>query len=278
MLARLDPALSEIGQTSQELTYDRTALAGLVQTAAQASAALDRSRNQLPTAIEHTAAVFTAIADQRQALADSLVQSPTVLAQLQRTLADANTSLHALRPTLRQVAVAAPTVDEFLARLTPTLATARPVVEELLAQLPGIRAGLAGLPHLSRTSIPALRALRLAMRVSRPILRGLRFYGSDLLLGVLNGLGVMAASSYGPTGRYGRLSYIQSPKTLIAGGFSNFFNRALSLPTLFNARTHVLRPCPGGDAPPAPDGSSPWIPDRSMCTPSDDIPASVNVP
>ncbi|MDX6355984.1 MAG: hypothetical protein QOF98_2887, partial [Streptomyces sp.] len=40
----------------------------------------------------------------------------------------------------------------------------------------------------------------------------------------------------------------------------------------------LLRRCPGGNTAPAPDGSSPWVLDSSLCTAAHDTPATVNEP
>jgi phospholipid/cholesterol/gamma-HCH transport system substrate-binding protein len=278
MLGKLDPALAELSGLSGELADDHAALRRLIGTGATAASAIASRRTDLQSAVANTARSFRAVAGERAALADVIGRAPRVLTQATGTLAHVDTAITALRPALRDVPPVARPLNTFLRRLTPTLHTSRPVVAELRGQLPGLRSTLAGLPALERRAVPALNALGSASKTSRHILRGLRFYGSDLFLGIVNGLGVLAASNYDATGRYGRLSYIQSPKTLVAGGLSQLLKSFANVPGLFDARTKQLRPCPGGNAPPAPDGSNPWIPDPSLCTPEHDIQASVNEP
>ena len=48
--------------------------------------------------------------------------------------------------------------------------------------------------------------------------------------------------------------------------------------SLFNVKLQQTRRCPGGNIARAPDGSNPWVPDRSLCDPSQTPPSSVNEP
>lgn len=278
MLAKLDPALRELSGMTGELAYDKAALQRLVHTAAGAATAIASRRSDLQSAVGNTARTFRAIANEREALGDVLSRAPAVLDQARGTMARVDTAVTALRPTLRELPPAARPLNTFLGQVTPTLHAARPVVAQLRGQLPGLEKSLAGMRPLERQAVPALRALEGATKDSRHILRGLRFYAPDFLLGIVNGLGVLAASSYDATGKYGRISYIQSPQTLFAGSGSELLQGNALVPGLFSARTHQIRPCPGGNAPPAPDGSSPWIADPALCTPEHNIPASVNEP
>jgi hypothetical protein len=108
--------------------------------------------------------------------------------------------------------------------------------------------------------------------------RAARFYGSDFVLGILGGLVGAGSYNYGRWGHYERLDFIQPPQTAIGGAGSNLLPGFPLLPGIINIKTHLFRRCPGGNVPPAVDGSTPWIPDTSLCTPSQDIPALVNQP
>jgi hypothetical protein len=113
--------------------------------------------------------------------------------------------------------------------------------------------------------------------VARPIVRDVRYYGVDLLLGVFLGLAGTAPANYDRWGHYARIEFTEPYQSLLGGPLAPLFSKPL-VPSLFDLRTRLLRRCPGGNTPPAPDGSNPWIPDPSICTPSQDVPLSVDFP
>jgi hypothetical protein len=152
-----------------------------------------------------------------------------------------------------------------------------PVVAQLRREAPSLRATLAGLPPLAPVAVRGLGSAGKALQDARPILRVARYYGSDLLLGVLQGLVGVAAANYDRWGHYARVEFTQPYQTLLARPASQLLTHPLA-PSLFALRTGLLRRCPGGNAPPAIDGSSPWIPDPAICSPSQDMPASVDRP
>jgi hypothetical protein len=98
------------------------------------------------------------------------------------------------------------------------------------------------------------------------------------VLGILNGLVGAGSYNYSRWGHYERLDFIQPPQTAVSGLGANLLPSVPLVPGIINIKTRLLRRCPGGNVPPAIDGSSPWIPDPTLCTPSQDIPASVNQP
>jgi phospholipid/cholesterol/gamma-HCH transport system substrate-binding protein len=277
MLARLDPALAQLNGLTGELADDRAAISQLIHTGATAAGAIASRSTDLRAAVANTAVTMQAIASERQALADSFVRAPAVLDQARVTLADAATALTALRPALRDVPPAAGPLAGFLHRIDSTLPAATPVVAQLRAELPALRASLAGLGPLAPPAVRALHSAAKALKTARPIVRAARFYGSDLLLGVFQGLAGVATANYDRWGHYARLEFTQPYQTALGGPLSSLLSAPLA-PSLFDLHTRVLRRCPGGNTPPAPDGSSPWVPDPSICTPSQDVAAGVNFP
>jgi hypothetical protein len=201
-----------------------------------------------------------------------------VLDQARATLADAGTALTALRPALRDVVPTAAPLRDFLLRVTSVLPVATPVVAQLRGQLPGLRSSLAGLSPLEPLAVRALKSAATALKNVRPIVRAARFYGADFVLGILNGLVGAGSYNYSRWGHYERLDFIQPPQTAVSGLGANLLPSVPLLPGIINIKTRLLRRCPGGNVPPAIDGPSPWIPDPTLCTPSQDIPASVNQP
>ena len=278
MLGKLNPALAALDGLSGQLADDHTQLAELVQTAATASTAINSRRADLVDAVTHTAQVMSALASERGALGDILQRAPAVLNQARGTLANVASTVTVLRPTLRSFAPVQRPLQTLLATLTPTLRQAQPVISDLDAQLPALRSTLAGFEPLRRPLDTALTTTAKALRSAMPILAGLRIYGSDFILGILNGLAGFATGNYDAVGHYARLEFVQSPQTLFEGIASQLFSTSALIPGILGTRTHLLARCPGGNAPPAPDGSNPWIPDRSLCNPADDVPLSVNFP
>ncbi|UTI66743.1 MlaD family protein [Paraconexibacter antarcticus] len=278
MLARLDPALGEVQGMLGQLADDRTALTRFVSTSARSAAALAARRRDLEGAVVHTARTVAAVARERRSLSSALARAPTVLRQARGTLDHLSRAVADIRPALRDVPRTGPPLREFLQRLDPTLQRARPVVRDLAAQLPGLRTSLAGLGPLERPATTALRDLASAVAGARPILTALRYYAPDFIIGVTNGLAGILASNYNHSGHYGRLNFVENPQLVPAGLPAALLSSSALVPGVLNTRKGLDAPCPGAGAPPAPDGSNPWVPDPGLCDPADGIPASVNTP
>lgn len=278
MLAKLDPALGEVQGMMRELAYDRRSLGRLVRTAAVASEAVAREPSRLEGAVVGAARTFEAIADERDALAEGLRRAPSVLRQATGTLRRASVAVDAVRPTLREIPPAARPAHRFLRRATPALSESRPVVARLVKQMPALRRSLTGLKRLGRPGVDALRSIAPAVKGADPLLKGLRYYSPDFLLGVTNGLAGLLSSNYNDGGHYARLSFLQSSQTTLSGIPSALLTKFPLVPGVLNWRTRLTAPCPGSSQPPAPDGSNQWVPDPSLCDPSHAIPSSVNEP
>jgi virulence factor Mce-like protein len=278
MLAQLDPALAQVDGVTHALAQDRAAIESVIRTGDAAAGAIASRSPDLRAAVASSASALGALAGQRTALADVLGRAPAVLRQAQTTLARAGTALTTLRPALRDVVPAARPLRDFLGRVTTVLPMATPVVDQLLAQLPELDSSLAGLAPLRPVAVKALNSAAAALELARPILRAARFYGSDFVLGILDGLVGAGSYNYSRWGHYERLDFIQPPQTAIGGIGDTLLTNGPLAPGIINIKTRELRRCPGGNVPPAVDGSTPWIPDKSLCTPSQDIPASVNTP
>ncbi len=278
MLAKLDPALGEVQGMMRELAYDRQSLGRFVRTAAVASQAVARQPARLEGAVVNAARTFEAIADERDALASGLQRAPSVLRQATGTLRRASVAVDAIRPTLREVPPAARPARRLLRRATPALGQSQPVVARLVKQMPALRQSLAGFKTLGRPGVDALRSIAPAVEGSDPLLKGLRYYAPDFLLGVTNGLAGLLSSNYNDGGHYARLSFLQSTQTTISGIPSALLTKFPLVPGLLNWRTRLTAPCPGSAQPPAPDGSNAYVPDPTLCEPAHGIPASVNQP
>jgi len=278
MLGKLDPGLAQLDGFSSELALDRIALGQFVHTASTAATAIASRHRDLSSAVQNTALSLGAIARERSALADTLARMPPVLAQAQGTLARTGAALTALRPALREILPAAPPLDRFLSRANSVLPQAGPVVARLVDQLPSLNESLVGLVPLQLPAVRALGSTGQAMKDLTPILQGFRFYGADFILGVLRGLAGVVAGEYDGYGHYVKNNFVQNYQTLPAGPLATLLSDHPLAPNLFNVRTRLMRRCPGGDTPPAPDGSSPWVLGQQFCSPQHDTPLSVDFP
>lgn len=278
MLGRFDPALAELGATMRELDSERGAIAHVIRDASTDATALASRSADLRAGVSASARWLAALAGERGRLADLLRRAPVLLVRARGTLADAGRALTALRPTLRAVPDAAAPLHEFLALLSPALEASTPVVARLRAELPGLDRSLSGLAPLRTAASLGLRSAGHALRRARHIVRVARIYGSDLLLGVLNGLAGVSAANHDRWGHYARLEFTQPPQTTLGGPLGDLLTQHPLVPGIIDLRTRLLRRCPGGNAPPAMDNSSPWVPDPSICDPSQDVPLSVDMP
>jgi phospholipid/cholesterol/gamma-HCH transport system substrate-binding protein len=278
MLAKLSPALGEVSGFAGQLASDRADLSRLISTADQAAGAIASRDPDLRAAVVNTATSLGALAQQRTALADSLQRAPAVLDAARTTLALAGRAVTALRPALREVPAAASPLGAVLTAVPPSLGSVTPAIAQLRSQLPGLQRSLLGLVPLRRPGVAALGSLATSLKDSMDILAGLRIYAPDFLIGLFNGLIGISTGPYDNSGHYIHVEYVQSPQFLLRGIASGLFSAHALVPGVLALRTNLTARCPGGDEPPAPDGSNPWIPDKSLCNPADDVPASVNQP
>ena len=277
LLDGLNPAAAQLANLTDQLAGDRIAITNVIHNGSVAAGAIASRSADLGAAVVNTARTLGALASQRTALADALTRAPGVLDQATGTLANLGTALIALRPTLREVPPLAQPLGAVLERIDLTLPEATPVIAQLRGELPGLRASLAGLKQLAPLAVPALRSAGTALKVARPITQAVRYYGSDLLLGVFQGLAAVGLANYDRWGHYARIEFTQPYQTALGGPLTSLLKKPLA-PSLFNLRTGLDRRCPGGNAPPAPDGSNPWVLPASICTAADDTPLSVDFP
>jgi phospholipid/cholesterol/gamma-HCH transport system substrate-binding protein len=278
MLRQFSPALQEIGDVSGQLASDKANLARLIDQAAVASTAVASRRPDLQSAVINTATTMRAIAAERNALSDALLRAPAMLRQSRATFDAAGTAVTELRPTLRDVPAAGGPLTTVLDHLPPALGRTTPVLRELVSQLPDLRRSLAGFVPMQRPTVAALRAASTALRGAAPIIGGLRPYGPDLILGIFNGLIGISTGPYDAAGHYVHLEFTQSPQFLIGGSSTPLYSSQPLVPGLFAVRTGLDARCPGANQPPAPDGSSPWVPDKSTCDPAQNTKGDINRP
>jgi phospholipid/cholesterol/gamma-HCH transport system substrate-binding protein len=278
MLAKLSPALGELRGVASDLSADQAQLADFVSTAAEAATAVRSRRSDLAAAVEHTATTMSAISRERRALASVIDDAPAFLRDGRRTLDEVGPTVAAIRPALRLVPPAARRLTGFLDEVSASMPPIRTTAADLHVQLPHVRRTLRDLPALRSAGVPALRSTGRALRDARPILRGMRFYAPDFLIGIFNGLLTIASGNYNKYGHYIHASFVVKPQDSITGSLAGLFSQHPLLPGVIDLKTGLNALCPGAAAPPAPDGSNDYVPDPALCEPTESMKASVNTP
>jgi phospholipid/cholesterol/gamma-HCH transport system substrate-binding protein len=268
-LRYLNPALSQTAGLAADLSRDDVALRQLVRNTATVSSALASRRTDLAESVTNTAVTLRALAGERIALEDVFARAPGVLRRATPTLRRLRRTLAVLRPTLRDAQPTAQPLARLLRVLPPSARHSTPVVRELRKLLPDLRTTLAAMPPLARELVPIIGKTTKASNDFLPILAGLRPYTPDLIAGLYAGFGGITSGYYDANGHYGRISSNFGAGALSgAGSLLPFPN----VPSLSNYRTGLDARCPGGGVEPAPDGSNPWVPDPSICDPSQNRP------
>jgi len=216
-LAVLDPAVSQLETTLGELTRDRAAFERFVVAGAGwVSAVADRAPD-LEAGLSSAATTARAFADERVAFGELLRDAPGSLRQTAATLRRARGTLDALVPAAREARPVSPRLARFLTDLDPVLDRLPSALRETRRLLPVASAWLRGAPALRDGALPAFASATTALARFQPLLRGLREYGPDVILGATNGFGGTAAGPYDANGAYGRIGAVAGGSFTPAG-------------------------------------------------------------
>ncbi len=281
MLGRLDPALREVGQLAAAVVDDRGRVDRLIRTGAVAARAMADRSGDLEAAVAGTATTMRAVAERREHLAEILRRAPKVLDHAGRTTLAAAGTASALRPTLREIPAVQPGLRTLLRQLPDTLSRSRPAIGKLSSTVPPAIAALQAVDDVSLPLRTALTSSGKATDRSMDLLEGLRYYGPDLFLGVVNGLTGISSGPYTAMGHYVKLEFIQSPQTALGGALAPLLPGLTpggALPGVLNSLVRQTNRCPGSNAPPAPDGSNPWYPKKGLCDPRQSMSGLVSQP
>jgi phospholipid/cholesterol/gamma-HCH transport system substrate-binding protein len=230
--------------------------------------ALDARRGDLDGAVDNFAAVLETIASRRAALADILGRTTTVLDQLKVTFGGLRRTLPTVAAAFKTALPDAKPLVGLLRRVTPATNDLLPTLADLRAQLPDLRTTLAGLPQVAAFGVPALQSATTAIRGLTPIFTGLRPYTLDWMAGAVTLIGSVQYAYYDALGHYARETILGGQESLT--GLASLIPQIhVPSPTAPVYRTGLLARCPGSAAAPAPDHSSPWIPDPKICSPQD---------
>ena len=269
-IAYLNPAFSQTSALGSEIVADRYSLQRLLSSTAQVASSLAPHDPALAGAVSHTAATLREVAAERAALQDSLNRAPAVLRQGAGVLADVNSALPVLNPTLRALRPLAPKLATLLRALVPAAHNAIPTITAVQALVVPAERVLTQLPPVVHKALPAINSLRRALPPITPILSGLRPYTPEVVSGFFGGVGGYSGGYYDANGQFLRTGVELGP-----GGFSSILsllNGILNkLPPFNGTRYSQLAPCPGGATNASPHGGNPWNhPDSklSVCNPT----------
>jgi phospholipid/cholesterol/gamma-HCH transport system substrate-binding protein len=265
-LLYLNPTLAQAAQLARELARDQPADERLITSSARLVSALASRSSDVTQGITSTAQTLRALASERVALEDSIARTPTVLRAADSLLRDARTTVSVVRPTVRALRPVAPQATRLLQRLSPTARKVTPVLADLRSLFPALKTTLDLAPKLASVAVPALETTTTLLQVSMPIIKGLRAYAPELILGLSDSFGGTTSASYDANGHFTRVSSHIGP-----GGSAGLLS-TITLPPMNGQRYHVDARCPGGATDPAADKSNPFIPNTSICDPKDDHP------
>jgi phospholipid/cholesterol/gamma-HCH transport system substrate-binding protein len=273
----LDPAFSQAANLSAELVSDRFALQRLVSSSGQLAGKVAANSQSLGGAVSNTAEVLREVASQRSALEDSLQRTPAVLTQGRKVLTDVQASFGKIDPMLSALRPVAPKAAVLLRKVVPFAKAFIPTLVDIRKLVPDAKQALNRFVPVERKGVPALNSLTTALTDFEPILTGLRPYAPDLTAGFFNGVGGAGMGGYDANGHYLRAGVVlQGGASSLSGLLNTLGAGTLKLPILDGARSGLTAVCPGGGAPPAPDGSNPWTATDgytaagALCNPSDD--------
>lgn len=271
-LHALNPALSQVGLTEEEVLRDQPAFERFILESADVVTAVSTRSPELPRLVADTHGTLDAIAQRTGDLDTALRRLPPTLRQTNTTLVNLRGAIGDLRPTVRLARPVAPLLAGFLTDLQPTARQARPVVADLRRTIdsPGDRdllAVLRGLVPVARAGVPALRSADATVRDALPILTEIRPYTPDLVGGLLNGFGGTTGGYYDANGHFARISFQSSVYS--GQGLLSLLPAPNSSDGLAGFRRGVLRRCPGAATQSAPDGSNPYVADPASCSTGD---------
>jgi ABC-type transporter Mla subunit MlaD len=248
-----------------EMDRDQAALGRLVLSTSQVVDTLASHGSEITAGTTAAGSALRAIADQRQALSDTLAQAPPTLQRAIPTLASIRGLLRDLHPALIDARPVATGVSRLLPQLRPATARLSKVLPQLhsLVHSPGADDDatdfLRRLPQLSGQGVPLLGDLTKTLAEARPVLQELRPYAPDFTSGIVAGFGGSTGGYYDANGEYARISFLGGPFSL--AGLPN------PVQNFGQIRSGAAERCPGSANYPAPDKSNPFVDSGVQCDP-----------
>jgi phospholipid/cholesterol/gamma-HCH transport system substrate-binding protein len=276
------PALNRTTAFVHELDADQNLLERFIVSSSKLTTAVAQRGNELSSAISNASTAFGAIADQNEALDQTLRLLPPFMRQANTTFVNLRAALDDLDPLVETAKPATRHLASFLSELRPVLSKAVPVFKNL--RLSTSRSGFANdtaellgfLPAVQERSAKAFPHAEQGIEAFQPTLDFARAYAPD----IFNGFGKLGQITgyYDGNGHYARAQ-------LVLNLFKHNSTSGVLEPIapseqygVFGGSAGVRRPCPGGGTQPAADASSPFteppfagsgISPSSECNPAD---------
>jgi phospholipid/cholesterol/gamma-HCH transport system substrate-binding protein len=261
------PALNRTGAFLHELNADQALLTRLVVSSSKLTTTVAQRGEQLTSAISNANTAFSAIASQNVAFDQALKLLPPVFRQSNTTFVNLRAALDDLDPLIETAKPATKNLAPFLAELGPVLYKTVPVFRNL--RLTVRREGfandsaelLAALPAVEKRAGRAFPHAEGAIAGFQPNLNFARAYTPD----IFNGFGKLGQITgyYDGNGHYARVQFsnLNIFKYEPASGGKSAELKPITPSQQFEAfgsSAGIRRPCPGGAAPKAADGSNPF--------------------
>jgi phospholipid/cholesterol/gamma-HCH transport system substrate-binding protein len=259
-LAALNPAVGQTAGMLDALDRDQEAFRDVVVDTSSVMSALGGQARAVDGLLSGAARLSTQLATRTGSIDRLLRRAPQGVAGLTDVFGAYAQTFGRLRPTARRLSAITPAAATAVRRLEPTLREAGPALRELRPLLGSLTRVLDAAPSLQASGVPALRATAQAVDRTLPIVRGALPYVPDVLHGLVGGFGGETAAAYDANGNYVRIAP-QIGADSVLGALSSL---GLVKPHGAVSSKNTNR-CPGGAAPPAADGSNPFVPDAITC-------------
>lgn len=276
------PALNRTTAFVSELNADQHLLEQFVVSSSKLSTAVAQRGAQLSSAISNASTAFGAIAEQNEALDQTLQLLPPFMRQSNTTFVNLRAALDDLDPLVETAKPATRNLASFLQEFRPVLSKAVPVFKNfrLSVKRPGFAndtaEALGFLPAVQERASRAFPHAEQAIEDFQPTLNFARAYTPD----IFNGFGRLGQITgyYDGNGHYARAQLVL-----------NLFKRNTGSGELepiapsaqydsFGSSVGARRPCPGGGTQSAQDSSNPFteppfagsgVNPSSACDPAD---------
>jgi phospholipid/cholesterol/gamma-HCH transport system substrate-binding protein len=257
------PALNRTSAFVGELNADQHLLERFVVSSSKLTTAVAARGEELSSAIGHANTAFGAIADQNEALDQSLRRLPPFMRQANTTFVNLRAALDDLDPLVETAKPATKNLAPFLSELRPVLSKAVPVFRNL--RLSASRTGFANdtaealtfLPLVQERASTAFPHAEAGIEASQPTLNFARTYTPD----IFNGFGKLGQITgyYDGNGHYARaqIAFNIFKRNPESGELEPLKPSEQFAP--YGNSAAVRRPCPGGATQSASDGSNPFV-------------------
>ena len=271
------PTFVQASKLFRELNRDSEQLQALLVETSKAMGTLEQNSDSITEWVSNTGTTVDALSADTQSLNKVLADLPPALRQGSRTFASLRgPALDDLERFVVESGPSAEVLPSFLRRFRQLTANSVPVFTELSKMFKGPGAGndiydtMTDLPPLARMADKAFPRARKSLKDSTPIWGFIRPYAPDLTSWLRNFGGAMAP--YDANGHYARTIPVFDAFNFTddAEGGSLTPKPASERGSSPYLRTGNLRRCPGAGAPPAMDGSAPFVDMGELANPDCD--------